>query len=66
MHLPLDPRNAVCTVCRRDVVSVEVRGLYDGTAYYYCPTCRLHWSRRGTPITEEQALHLTRQEVHTL
>jgi formate dehydrogenase maturation protein FdhE len=66
MQPPLDPRNAVCPVCKSDVVSVEIQGLYDGAAYRYCPSCDLRWSRRGTPITREQANHLTRQEVHTL
>ena len=28
-------------------IGIEIRGLYDGTAYYQCPDCHGEWPREG-------------------
>ena len=55
-----------CPHCHTPVVSVEIRKLYDGVAYYYCEHCKLYWSRKGNPLTEEQAVNMKREEVFEL
>ena len=44
-------------------IGVEVRGLYDGVAYYECPSCSGNWSRKGTPLSKKQALSMRNTDI---
>jgi hypothetical protein len=31
--------------CFRKEIGIEIQGVYDGTAYYQCPSCSYKWAR---------------------
>lgn len=47
-------------------IGIEIFGLYDGLAYHKCPNCGGCWSRKGTPLTEEQVKSISRDDIFTL
>jgi len=47
-------------------IGVEIRGLYDGVAYNQCPDCKGNWSRKGTPLSKDQAQNISRDEIFTI
>jgi len=65
-HDRLDVELGSCPRCGGPTVTVEVRRLYDGAAYYQCDRCDLYWSRRGTPLTIEQVAGLTCRSIFEL
>lgn len=64
-RLPLDFAT-YCPHCHTPVIGVEIRELYDGLAYYFCEQCKLHWSRKGAPLTKKQAVNIKREEIFEL
>jgi len=55
-----------CSTCRCDLISCEVTVLYDGVAYWYCAVCDQCYSRKGTPLTKDQVIKMTREDVFNL
>ena len=35
--------------CYSKVIGIEIRGLYDGVAYWHCPVCGENWHRWTEP-----------------
>lgn len=71
-HIYRSPLN--CPHCNADLrdpqgppfkleIGIEIRGLYDGVAYYQCPECKGAFSRKGTPMTEDQVKNIGRDDI---
>ena len=73
-HIYKQPHN--CPHCNSDLrdrengppfkreIGIEVRGLYDGVAYFSCPDCGGKFSRKGTPL--QNNCNLTRKDIFTV
>ena len=61
-HCNADLRDPKGPPFKREM-GIQIRGLYDGVAYYQCPECQGAFSRKGTPMTPEQAKNIDRDEI---
>ncbi len=63
-HCKADLRNHESGPPFKREIGIEVRGFYDGVAYYNCPDCGANFSRQGTPLPDKYSLR--RNEIFTV